>query len=99
MNQPHHDADVLCDLFITMKIEDSLKTNTPPTFLAAMECDNCPAHDEVMYTGCAYLQAIQAQLESYPTTNGEYLEAIFTHREILSAFPPGTRTARTGSTF
>lgn len=37
--------------------------------------------------GCAYLQAIQAQLEDYQTTGGEYLEAIFTHREILSAYP------------
>ncbi len=49
-----------------------------------------------MYTGCAYLQAIQAQLESYPTTNGEYLEAIFTHREILSAFPPGHKDCAHG---
>lgn len=35
--------------------------------------------------GCAYLRAIRLQLEwgSYPTTGGEYLDAIFTHREIL----------------
>ncbi|KAF8633279.1 hypothetical protein AX17_004454 [Amanita inopinata Kibby_2008] len=37
--------------------------------------------------GCAYLQSIQAQLDSYATTGGGYLEAIFTHREILAAYP------------
>jgi hypothetical protein len=39
--------------------------------------------------GCAYLRAIWHQLEwgSYPTTGGEYLDAIFTHREILFAQP------------
>ncbi|KAJ4483534.1 hypothetical protein J3R30DRAFT_3402212 [Lentinula aciculospora] len=37
--------------------------------------------------GCAYLQAIKAQLDTYTTTGGEYLEAIFTHREILSSYP------------
>lgn len=26
-------------------------------------------------------------MDSYPTTGGEYLEAIFTHREILSSYP------------
>jgi len=51
-------------------------------------------HDE--HHGCAYLQAIQAQLEIYPTTGGDYLEAIFTHREILSAFPEGHRYCARG---
>jgi hypothetical protein len=39
--------------------------------------------------GCAYLRAIRHQLErgAYPTTGGEYLDAIFTHREILGAQP------------
>ncbi|KAF9469628.1 hypothetical protein BDZ94DRAFT_1151242 [Collybia nuda] len=37
--------------------------------------------------GCAYLQAIREQLDKFATTNGEYLEAIFTHREILSSYP------------
>lgn len=46
--------------------------------------------------GCAYLQAIHDQLESYPTTNGEYLEALFTHREIFAAFPSGHRTCVNG---
>ena len=37
--------------------------------------------------GCAYLKAIRNQLESYPTTGAEYLEAIMIHREILNSFP------------
>ncbi|KAK7472400.1 hypothetical protein VKT23_000515 [Stygiomarasmius scandens] len=47
------------------------------------------------YHGCAYLKAIQSQMDSYQTTNGDYLEAIFTHREILCSFPPAhTECAR-----
>lgn len=41
--------------------------------------------------GCAYLQAVCSQLDNYPTTSGEYLEAIFIHREILSSFPGAHR--------
>jgi len=37
--------------------------------------------------GCAYLKAIRNQLESYPTTSGEYLEIIMVHREIFNSFP------------
>ncbi|KAG5342631.1 hypothetical protein C0989_012136 [Termitomyces sp. Mn162] len=39
------------------------------------------------YYGCEYLQTMRRQLDNYITTGGEYLEAIFTHREILSSFP------------
>jgi len=39
--------------------------------------------------GCAYLRAIRHQLQwgSYTTTGGDYLDAIFTHREILFSQP------------
>jgi len=37
--------------------------------------------------GCAYLQTIRSQFDNNPTIGGEYLEAIFTHREILNTFP------------
>ena len=49
-------------------------------------------------TGCELLQAIRAQLTSdrFPTTGGEYLEAIFTHREVFHAFPPGHRDCAVG---
>ena len=44
--------------------------------------------EEMLY-GCAYLQAIQQQLreQGFPTTCGEYLDTIFTHREILFSYP------------
>lgn len=43
------------------------------------------------FYGCAYLQAIQAQIQDYQTTGGEYLELIFTHREILASYPAAHR--------
>ncbi|KAI0753152.1 hypothetical protein C8Q80DRAFT_496499 [Daedaleopsis nitida] len=48
--------------------------------------------------GCAYLQAVHAQIRagSYTTTSGDYLETIFTHRETFYAFPPGHRTCALG---
>ncbi|KAI0919053.1 hypothetical protein AcW1_003471 [Taiwanofungus camphoratus] len=48
--------------------------------------------------GCALLQAIRGQVCAglYPTTGGEYLEAIFTHREVFCAFPQGHRTCALG---
>ncbi|KAJ3748607.1 hypothetical protein DFH05DRAFT_578750 [Lentinula detonsa] len=52
---------------------------------AESDCSNTSTRSE--YFGCAYLQAIQSQLDTYPTTGGEYLEAIFTHREIFSSYP------------
>ncbi|KAJ7024024.1 hypothetical protein C8F04DRAFT_1132662 [Mycena alexandri] len=46
---------------------------------------------EPPFQGCAYLQAIQSQLASFPTTGGEYIESIFTHRQIFFAYPGGHR--------
>jgi len=46
--------------------------------------------------GCAYLQALRTQLDHYPTTGGEYLEAIFTHREVFYSHPPGHRSCARG---
>ncbi|KAF5317202.1 hypothetical protein D9611_004012 [Ephemerocybe angulata] len=48
--------------------------------------------------GCAYLQMIRSQIDEYPTTGGEYVEAIFTHREILSALPAAHRDCARGFT-
>ena len=50
------------------------------------ELPNSETSQEPSY-GCAYLQAIRSQLEDYPTTGGEYLDAILTHREILYSYP------------
>ncbi|CCM06466.1 uncharacterized protein FIBRA_08731 [Fibroporia radiculosa] len=42
---------------------------------------------------CALVQALRGLVHAgqYPTTGGEYLEAIFTHREAFAAFPQGHR--------
>ncbi|KAH8828424.1 hypothetical protein DL96DRAFT_1443917, partial [Flagelloscypha sp. PMI_526] len=37
--------------------------------------------------GCAFLQAICSQMANYTTTQGEYLESIFVHRELYNAVP------------
>jgi hypothetical protein len=46
--------------------------------------------------GCAYLRAIQAQLECFSTTGGEYLEVIFTHRAVFHADPLAHRFCARG---
>ncbi|OSC96510.1 hypothetical protein PYCCODRAFT_1441006 [Trametes coccinea BRFM310] len=48
--------------------------------------------------GCAYLQALHGQIHagSYATTGGDYLEAIFTHREAFYAYPPAHRGCAVG---
>lgn len=46
-------------------------------------------HEE--FPGCAYLRAIRMQMDNYQTTSGIYLETIFTHREILCAYPDAHR--------
>jgi len=43
-------------------------------------------------SGCALLQQIQSSIDRYPTTGGEYLEAIFMHRSLCAAFPQGHRS-------
>ncbi|PCH36540.1 hypothetical protein WOLCODRAFT_108823 [Wolfiporia cocos MD-104 SS10] len=50
--------------------------------------------------GCALVQAIRGQMctGGYPTTGGEYLETIFTHREALYTYPDGHRTCAIGFT-
>ena len=50
--------------------------------------------------GCALVQAIRGQIcaGGYPTTGGEYLETIFTHREAFYAYPEGHKTCAIGFT-
>lgn len=47
-------------------------------------------------SGCAYIQAVRRQFDNFTTTGGEYLEAIFTHREIFSAYPEAHRQCARG---
>ena len=49
-------------------------------------------------TGCAYLQMLRSQIDESLTSGGEYVEAIFTHREIFSAQPAVHRDCAKGFT-
>ncbi|TFL07017.1 hypothetical protein BDV98DRAFT_6468 [Pterulicium gracile] len=50
------------------------------------------------FHGCAYLQAVQEQLGAYGTSTGDYLEAVFTHRELFVVYPQGHRACAIGYT-
>ncbi|KAF9485985.1 hypothetical protein BDN70DRAFT_367228 [Pholiota conissans] len=65
--------------------ESSISSSSSETQQLAVK----PKEDEKRLYGCVYLQTIQAQLQAqgYPTTGGEYLDTIFTHREILFSYP------------
>jgi hypothetical protein len=66
-----------------------LDDSTPTSVCTNDANDDAPS-------GCAYLQAIRGQLESYQTTGGEYLDAIFTHRDVFNAYPQGHRSCARG---
>ncbi|KAH8087804.1 hypothetical protein BXZ70DRAFT_533705 [Cristinia sonorae] len=57
-----------------------------------------PIATEPESCGCYLLQAVQDQLDAglFPTTNGDYLDLIFTHREAFYAFPQGHRLCAIG---
>ncbi|KAG7449726.1 uncharacterized protein BT62DRAFT_603481 [Guyanagaster necrorhizus] len=94
MNLNHSEIE-LCNLFGQMNLEKESYAAQPEAILVDdISCDSDASSDtgfkalaEFKHNGCAYLQALQMQLDNYPTTGGEYLEAIFTHREILCAYP------------
>ena len=50
--------------------------------------------------GCGLLQAVRGQLTSnrFITTGGEWLDVIFTHREVFNAYPQGHRECAVGFT-
>ncbi|ESK97345.1 hypothetical protein Moror_17776 [Moniliophthora roreri MCA 2997] len=73
-------------VFHPAPVEDELMSDGTQSDTAS-ECSSSNTHLRSETYGCAYLKALQAQLDCYPTTGGEYLEAIFTHREILFAYP------------
>lgn len=41
----------------------------------------------VEFSGCAFLQAVQAQMDTFPDSGSQYLETVFTHREIFMSHP------------
>jgi len=77
----------------TLNADDTVQdTHSDHTQSDASESSSIAEHP----TGCAYLQALRTQLDHYPTTGGEYLEAIFTHREAFYSHPPGHRSCARG---
>ncbi|KAK0486250.1 hypothetical protein IW261DRAFT_788334 [Armillaria novae-zelandiae] len=92
----NHPEIELCTLLGQMNlvtVQESYPAEPEVIMVDDTSCDSDASSDpgfmtpELRHNGCAYLQALQAQLDSYPTTGGEYLEAIFTHREILACYP------------
>ncbi|KAG5734703.1 Low-affinity potassium transport protein [Termitomyces sp. T112] len=86
----------LCDLLQSMKLSTSKAPGNDAFDVPMLEDITCatsagspPSTSTSVpeYYGCEYLQTMRRQLDNYITTGGEYLEAIFTHREILSSFP------------
>ncbi|KAL4248276.1 hypothetical protein ABKN59_006648 [Abortiporus biennis] len=82
--------------------EDSIFT--PPSPSASSSTTIESVHSPQLF-GCGLLQYIQTLLllpssnnhnQTYSTTNGEYLETIFTHREAFYAFPPAHRECALG---
>ncbi len=66
--------------FTTLEVEYSM-------FLQSDASSETYSVQERELHGCAYLQVLQSQVDRYQTTGGEFLEAIFTHREIVAAHP------------
>ncbi|THV06201.1 hypothetical protein K435DRAFT_773397 [Dendrothele bispora CBS 962.96] len=82
-----------------MHMDDDQSYHSDATSQSSRNDNTCslppPETPTPQYHGCAYLKAIQSQMDSYQTTGGDYLEAIFTHREILCSYPPAhTECAR-----
>ncbi|EIN06567.1 hypothetical protein PUNSTDRAFT_53993 [Punctularia strigosozonata HHB-11173 SS5] len=74
------------------------QSNYPPTIYPHFEgsSNGMPIEEhaqeaQIPHSGCAFLQSMRSSLDSdtYGTTSGEYLEAIFTHREVFAAHPRG----------
>jgi len=89
--------------------EEPVRDTTPNTLCQADDTvQDIPMSEDLSYhpesssiaeqatAGCGYLQALLTQIEHYPTTGGEYLEAIFTHREAFYNHPPGHRSCARG---
>ncbi|KAF8911488.1 hypothetical protein CPB84DRAFT_1812336 [Gymnopilus junonius] len=70
-----------------LNVRDELMSEDPSYQVSPVSICSYSSSSEKFY-GCAYLKSIQSQMQDYPTTGGEYLDAIFTHREILYSYPP-----------
>ncbi|GLB37717.1 hypothetical protein LshimejAT787_0407680 [Lyophyllum shimeji] len=89
----------LCELLHAMRLSAAKVPESDVPDVLMQENTSCSTSDTLASSssslssestephGCAYLQAIRDQFDQYATVGGEYLEAIFTHREIFSSFP------------
>ncbi|KAF8070724.1 hypothetical protein FPV67DRAFT_1039363 [Lyophyllum atratum] len=89
----------LCELLRTMRLSTAKTAESDVADALMQENQSYSTHERSASTspsplsdnnesyGCVYLQTIRQQLDNYVTTGGDYLEAIFTHREIFSSFP------------
>ncbi|KAI0079237.1 hypothetical protein K474DRAFT_1592380, partial [Panus rudis PR-1116 ss-1] len=68
------------------------------TYLVPPTPTLAPAQSVPITNGCNLLQHLTHQLQAgkFSTTGGDYLEAIFTHREAFYAFPQGHRSCALG---
>ncbi|KAF7321566.1 hypothetical protein MKEN_00677600 [Mycena kentingensis (nom. inval.)] len=86
-----NDAD-LCELLRALELDKQGSERagehalSPGTALDGGDCIMSEAPPP-SYQGCAYLQSLQSQIDSFPTTGGAYIESIFTHRQIFFAYP------------
>ncbi|CDO77520.1 hypothetical protein BN946_scf184912.g19 [Trametes cinnabarina] len=72
------------------------RSKSQPTSSTGADADAAPQPPPLC--GCAYLQALHERIHagSYVTTGGDYLEAIFTHRDAFFAYPPAHRGCAVG---
>ncbi|KAJ7782655.1 hypothetical protein B0H16DRAFT_463950 [Mycena metata] len=101
VRRPSPISSILFDIIRRQESPEVDGRNTP--LVTDTDISEAPHFDETLayprpdspceppFQGCAYLQAIQSQLANFPTTGGEYIESIFTHRQIFFAYPGGHR--------
>lgn len=75
----------------TADVHDLIMSDSEDSTYHTDESDSSSNNGEEP-SGCALLQQIQSSIDQYPTTGGEYLEAIFMHRSLCAAFPQGHRS-------
>ncbi|KIM82601.1 hypothetical protein PILCRDRAFT_820469 [Piloderma croceum F 1598] len=73
----------------TADAHDLIMSDLEDTTCHTDASDSSSNSDEEPTWGCALLQHVQASIahDHYPTTGGDYLDAIFIHRSLFAAFP------------
>lgn len=74
----HHFTPIHCTPFSTMFLQSDT---------ASEYSTSSSQSTSVEFFGCAFLQAVQAQMDTFPDSGSQYLETVFTHREIFMSHP------------